>query len=228
MADRGVGTLAQVDASARLDEIRGRTRRAALRAGRDSDEVTLIAVSKTFPAEAILELYRAGQRDFGESRLQEWEQKRAALPTDIRWHFVGHLQSNKARRIADGASVIHSLGSESALVELEKRETKCDVLIEVNVASEPQKSGIFPEALDRFIDKVLECNEVCLKGLMTIGPSTRTAEESRPWFRLMNVLREGHPQLQWLSMGMSQDFEVAIEEGSTHIRVGSALFGRRP
>lgn len=189
--------------------------------------VTLVAVSKTFGIDAVQEAYDAGVRDFGESRLQEAIPKIEALPADIIWHFVGKLQSNKARRVASLFSVIHALETLSQLRELEKSDRTVDGLIEVNVADEPQKSGLGFDALDEFALEVLHCERVRLRGLMTIGPQVRNAEEMRPFFRKLKERLSRLPKGDWLSMGMSGDFDVAIQEGATHIRVGTALFGER-
>lgn len=210
----------------RLAEIEDRINSACHAAGRRREEVTLVAVSKTFPCESIRKAYEAGLRVFGESKLQEAVPKVEALPKDIDWHFVGKLQSNKARKAAELFRVIHSIESESQLKELAKGNAEVDVLIEVNIAREPQKSGILPAHLDRFIETVLQCPRVQLKGLMTIGPALQNAEEMRPYFRALRQLGE-EAGTEWLSMGMSSDFDVAIQEGATHIRVGTALFGER-
>lgn len=222
-----MGHHAPMDLAARYAELEERIASACQQAGRKRESVHWIAVSKTFSAEAILELYQLGHRVFGESRLQEAQQKTKILPADIEWHFVGGLQSNKARKIGNSFAMIHTLASESALTELAKCEHKVPVLIEVNIAKEPQKSGILPEALDTMIKACLKCQQVQLKGLMTIGPNSETPEESRPWFQQMRMLRDQHLPGGFLSMGMSADFDVAIQEGATHIRIGSLLFGER-
>ncbi len=190
--------------------------------------VTLIAVTKGITPDIMQLAYEAGHRDFGESRLQEALPKIEALPRDIVWHFIGHLQSNKVKAVAQHFKVIHTLYSESQLRELAKIDGEVDALIEVNIGEEPQKSGILPESLDRFIESVLECNHVRLKGLMTVGPAHPNAEDMRPYFTRLRKMSEKLGEGAWLSMGMSNDFEVAIQEGSTHIRVGSAIFGTRP
>ncbi len=202
--------------------------RAAVSAGRDPKSVTLIAVSKTVPIERIQEAYDLGIRDFGESRWQEAELKIKSLPDDIRWHFIGHLQSNKARRVAENVYAIHTLSSMTQLKAIESMAlaTPVQALIEVNIAKEPQKSGIFAEALDEFVEMVLQCSKVHFRGLMTIGPANLNAELMRPFFESMRFLNQKVGG-SWLSMGMSDDFEVAIQEGSTHVRIGSALFGAR-
>lgn len=194
--------------------------------GRSVDEVTLIAVSKNHPASVIQELYDLGHRDFGESRWQELESKVAALPIDIRWHFIGKLQSNKLRKVAEHSFLIHTIESESQLKEIRKLSEPISVLIELNIAQEEQKSGIFKNSLDGFAQSVLSCTQANLTGLMTIGPALEDAEEMRPYFAEMRSLNQKLGG-KVLSMGMSNDFGVAIQEGATHVRIGTALFGER-
>ncbi|AIE86541.1 YggS family pyridoxal phosphate-dependent enzyme [Fimbriimonas ginsengisoli] len=212
--------------SANFAEIYSRIAQAAEAVDRDPASVTLIAVSKTFPVDAIRAAYDLGHRHFGESRLQEALPKIEALPEDIVWHFIGKLQSNKAKRVAQLFDVIHTIESEAQLKEIAKAGRRVDALIEVNVANEAQKSGIFPVALDLLHAKLLDFPQASFRGLMTIGPATDNPEEMRPIFR---KLREENARLggQWLSMGMSGDFEVAIQEGASHVRIGTALFGAR-
>lgn len=211
----------------RLQSIQGRIGAACETVGRDPAEVTLIAVSKTVSTDNIREVYDLGIRDIGESRLQEALPKLQALPPDIRWHYIGPLQSNKATKVAERFSAIHSLENVRQLDALRKAHRKIDALIEINIGSEPQKKGVLPQDLDEFIESVLYCPQVRLRGLMTVGPMVQNAEEMRPYFRQLKDLLERVPGGTWLSMGMSGDFEVAIQEGSTHVRVGSALFGER-
>lgn len=210
----------------RLAFIQDRIDRAAASVGRDAKTVTLVAVSKTVSIPEIKAAYDLGMRHFGESRLQEALPKIAALPSDIVWHFVGRLQSNKARGAAEKFQVIHSLESQAQLKEIGKGERTIDGLIEVNLAQEEQKSGIFAETLDEYRSLVLQCPHVRFRGLMAIGPQTTDTEASRAIFRALASLgrRVG---AEWLSLGMSSDFEAAIQEGSTHVRIGSALFGER-
>lgn len=196
-------------------------------AGRPTEDVTLVAVSKTFPAEDVRILYDLGHRDFGESRVQELLPKLEDLPDDIRWHFIGKLQSNKLKKIASNVELLHSLETESQLHAANLNREPFSALIEINIAEEPQKSGILPSALDSFQKSVIECSTVRLKGLMTIGPANRNAEEMRLHFRRLRQLSEVHGTGKVLSMGMSGDYAIAIQEGSTHIRVGTALFGGR-
>lgn len=210
-----------------LHDLRERIARACESVSRDPATVTLVAVTKTFPTEAIREAYDLGHRDFGESRLQEALPKIAALPGDVRWHFVGKLQSNKAKRAAAQFHTIHTLESPSQLDEIAKAGRQVEGFIEVNVSGETQKSGISPKSLDDFVKTVLYCPQVCLRGLMAIGPLAADVEQVRKAFRLLRELRERIPGTDALSMGMSADLEVAIQEGSTHVRVGTAIFGKR-
>lgn len=194
--------------------------------GRTPDSITVIAVSKTYSVDAIRAAYDLGFRDFGESRIQEALPKIGALPKDIRWHFIGPLQSNKAKTAAVHFQVIHSLSSNSQLLEIAKSGSTIDGLLQVNLGREQQKSGIFAETLDAAVQDVLKCSQVRFRGLMTIGPLVENPEDARPIFKELAELgsRVG---AEWLSMGMSGDFRVAIQEGATHVRIGSALFGDR-
>jgi len=210
----------------RIREIEDRIGEACALAGRRREEVVLVAVSKTFPAEAIREAYDLGLRDFGESRLQEALPKMDALPDDIRWHFIGHLQSNKARKVAERCDVIHSLCNVRQLTAIESAERPVDVFVEVNIGREEGKSGILPEEVDAFVPLVLECRHSRFCGLMAIGPYGIPAEETRKLFSEMRRLNERVGGRQ-LSLGMSGDFELAIQEGSTHVRIGTAIFGSR-
>src|ERR1700676_2340723 len=213
---------------------------AAQRAGRRTEEITLIAVSKTHPAEAIRMAYAAGLRHFGENRVQEWEGKRAAVgDLPAIWHLVGHLQSNKAAR---AAGLFHAVDSVDDLAlaqrlartrsELNARE-KLRVLIEVRLAPEETKTGVSAEELPPLAEQLVLLSQLELAGLMCIPPLAEDPEKVRPYFRRLRELRDdlatklGRPLLV-LSMGMSHDFEVAIQEGATEVRVGTAIFGERP
>lgn len=212
---------------------------AARRAGRKAEEVTLVAVSKTHPAETIVAAFDAGIRHFGENRVQEWEGKRAALADlPAQWHLVGHLQSNKAAR---GARLFHSIDSVDNLALAERlnrtREEaraaeKLRVLIEVRVAPEEAKSGVEIAELTHLAERVAGLGYLDFAGLMCIPPYLENAADVRPFFRRLRELRDelekhfGRP-LPVLSMGMSHDFEVGIEEGATEVRIGTALFGLR-
>ncbi len=194
--------------------------------GRDVSSVTLIAVSKTQPLEKVRKLYDLGHRHFGESRLQELIPKAEAMPKDVVWHFIGKLQSNKLRRAAEVCQVLHTIESENQVKELRKLSEPIEALIEVNIAEEAQKSGIFPTGLDELHQSIIQSNLVIFRGLMTIGPIVRNAEDSRPYFEKLRKLNEKIGG-EWLSMGMSADFGVAIQEGATHVRIGTSLFGER-
>ncbi|MBS1701907.1 MAG: YggS family pyridoxal phosphate-dependent enzyme [Armatimonadetes bacterium] len=194
--------------------------------GRDPASVTLIAASKTQPADIVRKLYDLGHRHFGESRLQELIPKAETLPPDIVWHFIGKLQSNKLRRAAEICGVIHTIETQSQVKEISKLSKPIQVLIEVNTANEPQKSGILEKSLDEFHNCVIQSDLAIFRGLMTIGPIVREAEDSRPYFEKLRRLNEKVGG-DWLSMGMSKDFGVAIQEGATHVRVGTSLFGER-
>lgn len=210
----------------RLEGVLARIASPCRQVGRDPSEVTLIAVTKGVEVAAMKEAYKCGQRDFGESRLQEALQKIAALPRDIRWHFIGRLQSNKARRAAEVFDFLHTLESQAQLDAIARQERVVGVAIQVNVASEPQKAGIAPAGLDEYVRSCLNCPRVRLRGLMTIGPMLEPGQ-MRPYFRKLRELLPKVPSGDVLSMGMSGDFVEAIQEGATHVRVGSAIFGDR-
>lgn len=209
-----------------LQYIQNRIQAAAESVGRDPSAIKLIAVSKSVHIDLIRKAYDAGHRHFGESRLQEAQPKIGALPMDIVWHFIGHLQSNKAKKVAQLFDVIHTLESESQLKEMAKAERPVEGFIEVNIANEAQKAGILPNLLDEFKDVVLHYPQVHLSGLMTIGPEHKEPEDARRYFRALRDLGR-KLGVENLSMGMSGDFDVAIQEGATHVRVGSAIFGSR-
>ena len=197
---------------ANLDAVQARIDAACARAGRDPGEVTLVAVSKTHPVEALRVLYEAGVRDFGESYVQEWQDKAPRLPDDVRWHFIGHLQSNKAKVVDRICELVHSVDSPKAA-----RRLSAPMLVEVNLSGEPTKAGIPPEGLAAFLA------EHPARGLMTMPPATDDPEASRPFFRRLRELAAEHG-LAELSMGTSQDYRVAAEEGATLVRVGSILY----
>jgi pyridoxal phosphate enzyme (YggS family) len=207
------------------------------RAGRAPDGVQLVAVSKTFPLECVREAWEAGQRAFGESRVQEALAKIPALPGALRWHFIGHLQKNKIRRALPFFELFHGIDSTETAQAMDRVAAEEGafprVLLEVNVAGEASKFGFLPDALDKEIDTLLALSRLQIEGLMTIAPYDDEPEASRPHFRALRELRDrlaartGLP-FDTLSMGMSGDFEVAVEEGATIVRVGSAIFGTRP
>jgi pyridoxal phosphate enzyme (YggS family) len=220
----------------RLESLRRRIADAALRAGRDPSSVALLAVSKTQSIEAMREAYAAGQRSFGENYVQELGAKAEALRDlpDLRLHLIGHLQRNKARDAARHAHVIESVDRPELVAELDRRaERDIEVYVEVNVAGEAQKSGCRLDDVPALLERLSACEHLRPRGLMAIPPASDDPEATRPHFRAMRALfdrlrAEGHPLVE-LSMGMSADFEVAIEEGATLVRVGTALFGaRRP
>jgi PLP dependent protein len=226
-----------------LSEIRERIAQAARRAGRDAGEVALMAVSKNHPASAILEAIAAGQRLFGENRVQEFAGKRdevlAAAEGGGKFHLIGHLQSNKAAKAAELFDAVDSVDSLRLAERLNdaamKLNRKMDVLIEVNVGGEEAKSGLEPESkeLPALLEAQARLTMLTIRGLMTVPPFTEDPEGARGCFRRLRELRDrlsaGHGlKLAELSMGMSHDFEVAIEEGSTCVRVGTAIFGARP
>jgi PLP dependent protein len=219
--------------------IRERIGAAARRAGRNPGEVTLVAVSKTFGADAVRAAYASGQRDFGENKVQEGLQK-IAETADIspRWHLIGHLQSNKVRKAAGPFGWIHSVDSIELLQKLDaaaqEAEASPDILVQVDLAGESTKFGAPVPIARRIVDAALVCRNVRLAGLMLLPPWSEDQEETRPWFVRLRELRDDwiaqgvpHDTLGHLSMGMSHDFEAAVEEGSTIVRVGTAIFGKR-
>jgi pyridoxal phosphate enzyme (YggS family) len=221
-------------------QVQGRIADAARTSGRKSEEITLIGVSKTQPTEAIRVAYEAGLRHFGENRVQEWEGKRAALgDLQATWHLVGHLQSNKAVR---AAGLFHSVDSLDDLVLAQRLDRARDgqseaqklrVLLEVRVEQEESKSGVKVEEAAALAEKVITLSHLELAGLLCIPPFLEDAEKLRPYFGRLRELRDSLArkigrQLPVLSMGMSHDFEVAVEEGATEVRVGTAIFGSRP
>lgn len=209
-----------------LSDVRSRIETACRDFGRDPSEVTLVAVTKSLPVEAVQAAYGLGLRNFGESRLDELEAKVRNLPNDSVWHFIGKIQSNKAKRIAQSADILHTIENERQIHEIAKTDRTIDGFIQVNIDREHQKSGIFIEDLDKVLSHVLKSYNVRFRGLMAIGRQQSDPEAARESFRrLAEVNRQAGGE--WLSMGMSHDFEVALQEGATHIRVGSALFGNR-
>jgi len=222
-----------------VEKIRQRIALACARAGRSPSEVTLVAVSKTFPGTLVTEALRAGVHDIGESYVQEALDKREQLSGEsIRWHFIGHLQSNKVKYIADWVHLIHAVESVSVAKEIDKWGRKAnrilDVLIEVNTTAESSKFGVQPDRAMDFVAQLAGYTNLRIAGLMTIGPFLPDPEFSRPMFRQLRLLSEQmaglsqrNAAMDHLSMGMTGDFEVAIEEGATIVRVGTAIFGSR-
>ena len=220
----------QADVTAGVERVRERIARACEQVGRNPAGVTLVAVSKGQPADAISAAAAAGIRHFGENRIQEALPKieqATAAGVEATWHLVGHLQSNKAKAAASAFDVIHSVDSARLLARLDATATAPrDVLLQVNVGAEPQKQGVAPEAVDALVEATHATDSLRLRGLMTIAPIAADAEEVRPLFRALRLLAERF-ELPDLSMGMTDDFEVAIEEGATLVRVGRAIFGER-
>lgn len=223
------------EVAANLARVRERIERTAAGAGRRSDEITLIAVSKTQSAEKIRELYDIGLRHFGENRVQEREAKSAQLADlDITWHMIGHLQKNKAARAATLFQAIDSVDSLALADKLDHASKQgLRALIEVKLDPEPAKSGVDSSELPRLLEAAIQLPNLNVLGLMGIPPYFDDPEESRPYFRRLRELRDSltaklsKARMPVLSMGMSHDFEIAIEEGATEIRVGTALFGER-
>ncbi len=222
-----------------LQSVRSRIDAAARRAGRDPSDIRLIAVSKTFSADYVRAAWAAGQRDFGENKVQEALQKIGATSDiQIRWHLIGHLQSNKAKKAAASFACIHSVDSVELLKKLDtaaaEQGVSPDVLVQLDLAGEETKFGAGADVARRILDAALEAKAVKAAGLMLIPPWNDDQEQTRPWFVQLRELRdrwaaEGlpRPALRHLSMGMSHDFEAAIEEGATMVRVGTAIFGQR-
>lgn len=212
----------------RLNTVEDRIQRAAAKAGRRRDEITLVAITKVFPASAILEAWALGLRDFGENYVQEFESKHPEVASldGARFHFVGHLQSNKAKRAAELFHVIETVDAPKVARRLDEAGRALDVMIEVKLSGETSKSGADPAALPELVEVLRGSRNLRLTGLMTMPPWSDDPEVSRPYFQRLRRLAEEY-RLPSLSMGMSHDFEAAIEEGATHIRVGTALFGSR-
>lgn len=221
-----------------LQEVEKRIQAACDRAGRKREEVTLIAVSKTKPVETLQEAYDLGVRIFGENKVQELTAKYEALPKDIHWHMIGHLQTNKVKYIIDKAELIHSVDSLKLAETIEKEAAKhdliADILVEVNVAEEESKFGMKMEEVIPFVEKVSAFPHVRVRGLMTIAPFVEDPEENRSIFAdlhklYIDIKKKNHDNdtVSVLSMGMTNDYEVAIEEGATMVRVGTGIFGAR-
>ena len=223
-----------------LTRIRSQIEEAAARCGRDPGTIRLIAVSKRMPVEAVAEAYQAGQLIFGENYLQDAREKIEQVDRALQWHFIGHLQSNKARQAAELFQVVETVDRLKIARALDRHagalNKTIDILIQVNVSREPQKSGIQPDEAQGLLEQIQPLLNLKVRGLMTMPPYGREPEESRPWFRALKQLSiqladkglfEDNEAVE-LSMGMSGDFVVAIEEGATLIRVGTAIFGPRP
>ncbi len=221
-----------------LSEIEARVNAACNRAGRDRSEVTLIAVSKTKPVPMLQEVYDAGARDFGENKVQEMMEKQEQLPSDIRWHMIGHLQRNKVRYLIGKTALIHSVDSLRLAEEISRLSVKAgvitDILIEVNIAGEETKFGTSRDEAVELVRSAAALPGLHICGLMTIAPYVDDPEDNRAYFHQImelsvDIAKENidNVDMHIISMGMTGDFEVAIEEGATHVRVGTGIFGER-
>ena len=221
-----------------LKEVESNISKAIAKAGRKESDVTLIAVSKTKPVAMLKAAYDCGIRDFGENKVQEITEKYPALPDDIRWHMIGHLQTNKVKYIADKVYMIHSVESEKLALEISKRAVAVNrvipVLIEVNIGDEESKFGIKASECLEFVEKIHDLPGIKVNGLMCVAPYTENAEDNRKYFKLLKQIaiditnkNIDNVSMDVLSMGMSGDYEVAIEEGATYVRVGTNIFGIR-
>ncbi len=222
----------------RLAEVRRRVHEACERCDRDPAEVTLLGVSKRQPIERVRAVIAAGLRTLGENQIQEAVDKSARLPVDLEWHFVGHLQSNKVKPAVRLFTSIHSVDrlkiARRIEIEAERQDKSLDGFVQVNLGGEPSKSGFPVEGLIEALRPLADLERLRLVGLMAIQPYEKDPEAARAWFRLLRRLRDelgSRPEWSgfpgWLSMGMSHDFEVAIEEGASHVRVGTSIFGKR-
>ncbi len=221
-----------------LEEVRQNIRNACERSGRKVEDVTLIAVSKTKPVPMLQEAYDAGARDFGENKVQEILEKEPQLPSDIRWHMIGHLQKNKVRQVIDKAVLFHSVDTVGLAEQIEKEAVKRDldvsILLEVNVAGEESKFGFAPEEVEEAAREIAKYPHVHIQGLMTIAPFVENSEENRGVFKKLYELyvdmkrkNIDNVTMNVLSMGMTGDYQTAIEEGATMVRVGTGIFGTR-
>jgi pyridoxal phosphate enzyme (YggS family) len=219
-----------------LEFIRQRIASAAERSGRSAGEVKLVAVSKTYPPEVIREAFQAGQRSFGENRVQDALPKIEALPPDLEWHLIGHLQSNKVRKVIGRFSLFHGVDNSALAMQMNRIAGElgvtASILLEVNISGEESKFGFSPTSLPTALEDLLPLPHLRVEGLMTMAPFSENPDSARPIFEGLRKLRDalstasGHP-LKELSMGMSGDFEQGILEGATIVRIGSAIFGSR-
>lgn len=221
-----------------LEEVKQNIALACRRAGRNPDSVTLVAVSKTKPVSDIEEVYACGIREFGENKVQEMNEKQKVLPKDIHWHMIGHLQRNKVKSVVGSTVLIHSVDSLRLASEISKEAQKQDIiaeiLIEVNVAKEASKYGFMPEETPNAVIEMSKLPNILIKGLMTSAPFVENAENNREYFKNLRELavdiqrkKLDNVSMDFLSMGMTNDYITAIEEGATHVRVGTAIFGNR-
>ena len=221
-----------------LESVEEKIQEACKKSGRNREDVTLIAVSKTKPVETLQEAYDLGVRVFGENKVQELTEKYDSLPKDIHWHMIGHLQRNKVKYIIDKVDLIHSVDSirlaETIDKEAQKHDLVANILVEVNVAKEESKFGLMPEEVDGFIDEIAKLKHIQVKGLMTIAPFVENPEKNRTVFADLRKLsvdiakkNVDNVNVSILSMGMTNDYVVAVEEGATMVRVGTGIFGAR-
>ncbi len=221
-----------------LRQVEEQIQAACGRAGRKREEVTLIAVSKTKPVSMLTEIYESGIRDFGENKVQELCDKKEELPTDIRWHMIGHLQRNKVKHIIKDVALIHSVDTyrlaEEINVHAKKVQRTMPILIEVNIARESSKFGILEDEALQLVKEIAPLDNLRIKGLMAIAPYVEDPEENRPYFKKLknlsvDIARENidNVSMDVLSMGMTGDYVTAIEEGATIVRVGTGIFGKR-
>lgn len=221
-----------------LEHVQENIKKACEKAGRSTDEVTLIAVSKTKPVEMLQEIYDQGIREFGENKVQEMCSKMEVMPSDIRWNMIGHLQTNKVKYIVGKTSLIHSVDSLHLAKEIQKQAVKndviCDILVEVNIAGEETKFGTSRDEAIALVEEIAKLDHIRIKGLMTIAPFVDDPEDNREYFKAIKQLSVDiaaknidNVSMNVLSMGMTGDYIVAIEEGATMVRVGTGIFGAR-
>ena len=221
-----------------LESVEEKIQEACKKSGRNREDVTLIAVSKTKPVETLQEAYDLGVRVFGENKVQELTEKYDSLPKDIHWHMIGHLQRNKVKYIIDKVDLIHSVDSirlaETIDKEAQKHDLIANILVEVNVAKEESKFGLMPEEVPAFVEQISKFSHIRVKGLMTIAPFVENPEKNRTVFADLRKLsvdiakkNVDNVNVSILSMGMTNDYEVAVEEGATMVRVGTGIFGAR-
>jgi len=224
--------------SENLKDVHNRIDAAELRANRNAGSAKLIAVTKTKPVSDLMEAYQAGERDFGENKVQEMLEKQEQLPKDIRWHLIGHLQTNKVKYVVGNVFLIHSVDSLRLAEEISKVAVKknltADILVEVNAANEESKFGTALEETLSLVENIAKLPNISIKGLMTIAPFTEDAESNRKYFRALKELsvditrkNVDNVSMDILSMGMTGDYEVAVEEGASYVRVGTGIFGMR-
>lgn len=224
-----------MDIRENVKNIEERVDNSAKKSGRIRDDITIVAVSKTVSAEAVVQAKEAGMMHFGENRVQEFLKKREVIGDDVNWHIIGPLQRNKVKYILNGVTLLHSLDRLSLAEELEKQcakhDTVIDTLVQINIAKESTKSGVFEEDLEDFLEKLSVLRNVRIKGLMAIPPFAFESDDNREYFKRMKDLYERFKSsfngFEYLSMGMSGDFEAAIEEGANMVRIGTAVFGAR-